>query len=252
LTRIVAIAGKGGTGKTTVSGLLIRYLQKSGRTPVLAVDADPDANLAGALGMTAEKTIGGAREDFFQSKGDIPAGIPKEAYLDVKLHETVVEGRDTDLLVMGRPEGAGCYCYINNSLRKYLEVLAKNYPYVIIDNEAGLEHLSRRTTQDVDVLLVVSDYSANGVRAAKRIAELADELHLRVGARYLIINGAPEALAPHFAEEVERAGIPVAGIVPVDDVLPQYEREEKPLTSVPDSSPAVQSIQQIAEKIFQH
>jgi CO dehydrogenase maturation factor len=251
LTKIVAIAGKGGTGKTTVSGLLIRCLQKSGRTPVLAVDADPDANLAGALGMTAEKTIGGAREDFFQSKGDIPAGIPKEAYLDVKLHETVVEGKDTDLLVMGRPEGAGCYCYINNSLRKYLEVLAKNYPYVIIDNEAGLEHLSRRTTQDVDVLLVVSDYSANGVRAAKRIAELADELQLRVGARYLIINGAPEELAPHFAEEVKRAGIPVAGIVPVDEMLPQYEREEKPLTLVPDSSPAVQSIQQIAEKIFQ-
>jgi CO dehydrogenase maturation factor len=250
LTKIVAIAGKGGTGKTTVSGLLIRYLQKSGRTPVLAVDADPDANLAGALGMTAEKTIGGAREDFFQSKGDIPAGIPKEAYLDVKLHETVVEGRDTDLLVMGRPEGAGCYCYINNSLRKYLEVLAKNYPYVIIDNEAGLEHLSRRTTQDVDVLLVVSDYSANGVRAAKRIAELADELKLRVGARYLIINGAPETLAAHFAEEVARAGMPVAGIVPSDELLPQYEREEKPLTSVPDSSPAVQSIQQIAEKIF--
>ena len=250
LTKIVAVAGKGGTGKTTVSGLLIRCLQASGRTPVLAVDADPDANLAGALGMTAEKTIGGAREDFFQSKGDIPAGIPKEAYLDVKLHETVVEGKNIDLLVMGRPEGAGCYCYINNSLRKYLEVLAKNYPYVIIDNEAGLEHLSRRTTQDVDVLLVVSDYSANGVRAAKRIGELADELQLRVGARHLIINGAPEILAQHFAEEVARTGIPVAGIVPVDEMLPQYEREEKPLTALPENSPAVQSIQQIAEKIF--
>jgi CO dehydrogenase maturation factor len=250
LTKIIAIAGKGGTGKTTVSGLLIRHLQQSGRTPVLAVDADPDANLAGALGMAAEKTIGGAREDFFQSKGDIPAGIPKEAYLEVKLHETVVEGKNTDLLVMGRPEGAGCYCYINNSLRKYLEVLAKNYPYVIIDNEAGLEHLSRRTTQDVDVLLVVSDYSANGVRAAKRIAELSDELQLRVGARYLIINGAPEKLAPHFAEEVARAGVPVAGIVPVDELLPQYELEEKPLTLLPDSSPAVQSIREIAAKIF--
>lgn len=250
MTKIVAVAGKGGTGKTTIAGLLVRYLQASGRTPVLAVDADPDANLAGALGMTAEKTIGGAREDFFQSKGDIPAGIPKEAYLEVKLHEAVVEGKNVDMLVMGRPEGAGCYCYINNSLRKYLEVLAKNYPYVIIDNEAGLEHLSRRTTQDVDILLVVSDYSANGVRAAKRIGELADELHLRVGARHLIINGAPATLAPHFAEEVERAGIPVAGIVPVDELLPQYEREEKPLTALPDSSAAVQSMQHIAQKLF--
>ena len=110
MSKIVAIAGKGGTGKTTVSGLLIRYLQSSGRKPVLAVDADPDANLAGALGMAADKTIGGAREDFFQSKLDLPAGMPKEAYLEVKLHETVVEGKDIDLLVMGRPEGAGCYC----------------------------------------------------------------------------------------------------------------------------------------------
>ncbi len=250
MSRIVAIAGKGGTGKTTIAGLLIRYLQNSGKTPVLAVDADPDANLDEALGMKAEKTIGGAREDFFQSKLEFPAGMPKEAYLDVKLHETVVEGKNIDMLVMGRPEGAGCYCYINNALRKYLEVLAKNYPYVIIDNEAGLEHLSRRTTQDVDVLLVVSDYSANGVRAAKRIGELADELQLRIGARYLIINGAPELLAQHFTQEVEQAGIPVIGLVPVDELLPQYERDEKPLTTLPDSSPAVQSIQHIAQRLF--
>ncbi len=250
MSKIVAIAGKGGTGKTTVSGLLIRYLQNSRRRPVLAVDADPDANLAGALGMAADKTIGGAREDFFQSKLDLPVGMPKEAYLEVKLHETIVEGRDIDLLVMGRPEGAGCYCYINNALRKYLEVLAKNYPYVIIDNEAGLEHLSRRTTQDVDILLVVADYSANGVRAAKRIGELADELQLRVGTRYLIINGAPEPLAAHFTEEVQKAGMPVIGVIPVDDLLPQFEREEKPLTTLPDVSPAVKSIEHIAQQLF--
>ncbi len=250
MSTIVAIAGKGGTGKTTVSGLLIRYLQKNRKTPILAVDADPDANLAGALGMQADKTIGGAREDFFQSKGDLPAGMPKEAYLEVKLHETVVEGPDIDLLVMGRPEGAGCYCYINNALRKYLEVLAKNYPYVIIDNEAGLEHLSRRTTQDVDVLLVVSDYSVNGIRAARRIGELADELQLRVGKRFLIINGAPEECAEHFVEEVKRTGMPVLGVIPADELLPQFERDEQPLIKLPDISPAVQAINSVAQQLF--
>ncbi len=247
---MVAIAGKGGTGKTTVCGLLIRYLRRSGKTPILAVDADPDANLAGTLGMRADKTIGGAREDFFHSKGELPPGMPKEAYLEVKLHETVVEGKDIDLLVMGRPEGAGCYCYINNALRKYLEILAKNYPYVIIDNEAGLEHLSRRTTQDVDVLLVVSDYSANGIRAARRIAELADELQLRVGKRFLVINGVPENRAEHFVEEVKKTGLPVIGVIPLDQLLPQFERDELPLIQLPDNSPAVQSIATIAQQLF--
>ncbi len=250
MSKIVAVAGKGGTGKTTVASLLIRYLQNSGKTPVLAVDADPDANLAEMLGMKAEKTIGGAREDFFASKLELPAGMPKEAYLEVKLHEVIVEGKHIDLLVMGRPEGSGCYCYINNALRKYLEVLAKNYPYVIIDNEAGLEHLSRRTTQDVDILLIVSDYSSNGVRAAKRIKELAEELKLRVGKQYLMVNGAPESLSAHFTEEVEKAGVPMLGSVPQDDLIPRFEIEEKPLTSLPDNSAAVVAVQQMAQKLF--
>ncbi len=162
MSKVVAIAGKGGTGKTTVAALLIRYLLRTGKVPVLAVDADADTNLPDALGIAAGKTIGTigkAREQFFQQKGEVPAGMPKEAYLELKLNQVLVETKDIDLLVMGRPEGAGCYCYINNVLRKYLDVLGKNYPFVIVDNEAGLEHLSRRTTQDVHHLLMVSEYS---------------------------------------------------------------------------------------------
>lgn len=250
MSKILAIAGKGGTGKTTIAGLLIRYLRQHEKTPILAVDADADANLAETIGMAAEKTIGGAREDFFESKLDLPAGVPKEAYLELKLHEVLVEAKDIDLLVMGRAEGPGCYCYINNVLRKNLELLAKNYPYVIIDNEAGLEHLSRRTTQDVDILLVVSNYSLNGIRASLRIRELAEELKLRVQEFFLIINEAPKSLAPHFLTEVERTQLPLLGIVPVDELLSQYEIEKKPLLELPDSSPAVSSINQMGQKLF--
>jgi CO dehydrogenase maturation factor len=249
----VAIAGKGGTGKTTVCGLLIRYLNQHGKTPLLAVDADADSNLPEALGLAGAKTlgtIGRARQNFFDSKGDIPAGMPKEAYLDLKLNEVIIESKDIDLLVMGRPEGSGCYCYINNILRKHLEVLGKNYPYVIIDNEAGLEHLSRRTTQDIDFLIVVSDYSLNGLRAAVRVKELAEEMKLDVKAVYLIVNNAPESISPQFAEEVKKTGLQLLGFVPTDSIVPQYDIEKKPLIGLPESSPVVVAMDRIARKVF--
>ena len=143
MSNVIAIAGKGGTGKTTVAGLLIRQLVKNNKGPILAVDADPDTNLPAALDMCAEKTlatIGSTREDFFINRDQVPAGVPKETWLEMQLAQALVESKDIDLMVMGRPEGPGCYCYINNMLRKYLETLGKNYPYVVIDNEAGLEH----------------------------------------------------------------------------------------------------------------
>jgi CO dehydrogenase maturation factor len=253
LSTVVAIAGKGGTGKTTVCGLLIRYLNQHGKTPLLAVDADADSNLPEALGLAGAKTlgtIGRARQNFFDSKGDIPAGMPKEAYLDLKLNEVIIESKDIDLLVMGRPEGSGCYCYINNILRKHLEVLGKNYPYVIIDNEAGLEHLSRRTTQDIDFLIVVSDYSLNGLRAAVRVKDLAEEMKLDVKAVYLIVNNAPESISPQFTEEVEKTGLQLLGFVPTDSIVPQYDIEKKPLIGLPESSPVVVAMDRIARKVF--
>ena len=253
MSTVVAVTGKGGTGKTTVSGLLIRYLTHNGKRPVLAVDADPDSNLPEALGMAGDRTlgtIGRARQEFFDSKGDVPAGMPKEAFLELRLNQILVESKDIDLLVMGRPEGSGCYCYINNILRKYLEMLGKNYPFVIIDNEAGLEHLSRRTAQDIDHLVVVSDYSLNGLRAAVRIKELAEEMKLCVTTCSLIVNCAPQDVSPRFIEEIEKTGMPLLGFVPENASVPEYDIEEKALTSLPDESPVVAAVCDIAQKLF--
>ncbi len=253
MSTIIAVAGKGGTGKTTVLALLTGYLLKKGKRPILAVDADADANLADALGLSGDRslsTIGKAREDFFQTKGEVPSGMPKDAYFELKLNEVLIESRDIDLLIMGRPEGVGCYCFINNILRKYLETLGKNYPYVVIDNEAGLEHLSRRTTNDVDCLLIVSDYSLNGLRAAARIRNLAQDLKLNVKRFYLIINNAPSVLSEQFLHELGKLDIEVAGCVPEDTLVPQYDIEKKALLVLPEDDPAVVSMEKIARKIL--
>jgi CO dehydrogenase maturation factor len=224
-----------------------------GRRPVLAVDADADANLADAVGLSCDSslsTVGSAREDFFQSKGEVPAGVPKEAYLELKLNEVLIESRDIDLLIMGRPEGAGCYCFINNILRKYLEALGGNYPYVVIDNEAGLEHLSRRTTNDVDCLLIVSDYSLNGLRAAARIQRLALELQLKVKKFFLIINNAPSEPSEQFMHELRCLDIVVLGFVPEDSLIPRYDIEKKALLLLPEDDSAVVAMMKIAEKMM--
>jgi CO dehydrogenase maturation factor len=253
VSSIIAVAGKGGTGKTTISGLLIRYLLKNGKRPILAVDADADANLADALGLSADRslsTIGKAREDFFQTKGSVPAGMPKEAYFELKLNEVLIESRDIDLLIMGRPEGVGCYCFINNILRKYLESLGKNYPYVVIDNEAGLEHLSRRTTDDVDHLLVVADYSLNGLRAAARIKQLAVEVKLKVKQLSVIVNNAPAEPSQQFLHELAKLHIDVLGFIPEDSLVPQYDIEGRSLVDLPDSSPAASAFDFFAKRII--
>ena len=252
MSKVIAVAGKGGTGKTTFAALLIRHLVKTGNRPILAVDADADANLADALGLVSSRalsTIGKAREDFFQARGEVPAGMPKEAFLELRLNEVLIESRDMDLLIMGRPEGSGCYCFINNILRKYLEALGKNYPFVVIDNEAGLEHLSRRTTDDVDYLIVVSDYSLNGLRAGARIKQLAVELKLKVKQFYLIINNAPAEPSAQFLREVEKVGIDVLGFVPEDSLVPQYDIEGRMLLDLPDTDPAAAAVSEIARKI---
>jgi CO dehydrogenase maturation factor len=251
MSRVIAIAGKGGTGKTTIAGLIIRYLRRSGNTPILAVDADPDSNLPQAIGLGGEKsisTIGRARQEFFVSKGAVPAGVPKEAYLELRLNEALVETAEVDLLVMGRPEGAGCYCYINNVLRSFLESLGRNYPYVVIDNEAGLEHLSRRTAQQIDYLIVVSDYSINGLRAAGRIRELSEELGLEIGRRFLVINRVPGELSASFRKQADQQGLDLLGVVPLDEGINEGELAGRSVIDLPDENRAVRAVHDFMHK----
>jgi CO dehydrogenase maturation factor len=244
------MAGKGGTGKTTLSALIIRYLMANGHGPVLAVDADPNANLADALGLQAEKNIGTSREDFSETKAKLPAGMTKETYLEMKIHEALVESQGLDLLVMGRPEGPGCYCYANNILRRHIDLLAKNYPFVVMDNEAGMEHLSRRTTQGVDHLLFLSDYSIKGIRTVGKIRDLIAELRLSVKKRYLVLDRAPVELDPVFQEEIQRQGVELLGTVPQDNLIVEYDLQGKSLLDLPDEAPAVRGVAGMMEKMI--
>ena len=248
--KVIAMAGKGGTGKTTLSALIVRYLQRKGLGPILAVDADPSSNLVDALGLPVKQSLGTAREDFFETKGKLPPGMTKETYLEMKLHEILVESQGLDLLVMGRPEGPGCYCYANNILRRHLDMLIKNYPFIVMDNEAGMEHLSRRTTQGVDYLLFLSDHSIKGIRTVGKIRELIDELKLSVREKHLVVDRAPEKLDSGFSQEVEKQGMDLLGMVPVDPFISEYELRGKPLLDLPDESPAVQVVAGMMEKMI--
>jgi len=185
MTYSVALAGKGGTGKTTMAGLLIKYLVEKGKKPVLAVDADANANLNEVLGLEVTETIGDARE---QMRTNVDVGMTKDVFMEMKLQQAVVESEGYDLIVMGRPEGTGCYCAANTLLTQYLEKLIDNYPYIVMDNEAGMEHISRLTTNNIDLLIAVSDASRRGIQAASRIIHLSEELHLNIGQKVLVVN----------------------------------------------------------------
>ena len=186
----IALAGKGGTGKTTLAGLLIKYLVKKGKEPILAVDADSNANLNEVLGLNINDTLGDAREDM--KKGNVPSGMTKDVFISMKLEQSIVEADGFDLVIMGQPEGKGCYCAANTLLTGFLEKLTDNYPYIVMDNEAGMEHISRLTTKNVDILLIVSDSSRRGLQAAVRIEALAKCLNIVVGKSYLVINQTKE------------------------------------------------------------
>jgi CO dehydrogenase maturation factor len=238
----IAVAGKGGCGKTSITALVIRYLKKNGKTPILAVDADPNANLGESLGLKVPQTIGRILDDFQHEKISIPPGMTKEAYLDYKLNETLVESQGLDLITMGRGQGPECYCYPNTVLKKFIDGLSDSYAYVVMDNEAGMEHLSRKTTEDVDVLLLVSNHSVKGVRAISRILELADELKLHVKKKYILINMVPDKLDPLVADELKLLGLKADIIIPEDKTLYRHDLEQKPLMEMPDNSPAVQAV----------
>ncbi|UCF91708.1 MAG: AAA family ATPase [Desulfobacterales bacterium] len=243
----IALAGKGGTGKTTLAGMLIKYLVKKAKTPVLAVDADCNANLNEVLGLEIKDTLGNAREEM--KKGQVPSGMTKDIFMEMKLEQAVIEADGFDLIVMGQPEGAGCYCAANSLLTGFLERLADNYPYIVMDNEAGMEHISRLTTKNVDILLIVSDPSRRGLQAAVRIDELARCLNIGVGKSYVVINQVKEAPSDQALQMIATGGLELAGTVPEDRVIYEYDFSGRPTIDLPEDSRSVVAAFEIFDKI---
>ena len=244
----IALAGKGGTGKTTVAGMLVKYLEKNGKSPILAVDADSNANLNEVLGLTVSDTLGNAREEM--KKGDVPSGMTKDVFMSMKLEQAVVEAKGYDLVVMGQPEGSGCYCAANTLLTAFLEKLRDNYPYIVIDNEAGMEHISRLTTSNVDILLIVSDTSRRGLQAAIRINELSKDLNVGVGKSYLVVNQVKNGLSEEVLKIIKEANLEFAGTIPEDDMVYEYDLKGQPTIEMPEESTSLTSVFKIFDEII--
>jgi CO dehydrogenase maturation factor len=243
----IALAGKGGTGKTTVATMVIRYLLHKGLTPVLAVDADANANLNEMLGVEVLKTLGDARETM---KASVPTGMTKETFMEYKVQEALIESEGFDLIVMGRPEGSGCYCYANTLLTKYLDILLKNYRAAVVDNEAGLEHISRLTTRDVDLMLVVTDPTKRGVLTAERIRDLTQELSLNIGGLKVVVNRSPGELDAKLESEIRARGLELAGVIPADENVGEFDLEGRTLFDLPSESPALVALYEIMDSIL--
>jgi CO dehydrogenase maturation factor len=245
LSFTIAVSGKGGTGKTTLAGMILRYLLDRGKGPILVVDADSNANLHEVLGVEVRSTIGESRE---LMKKEVPTGMTKDVWFEYQVQQSLVEATGFDLIVMGRPEGPGCYCAANTLARKCLDLLTGNYRYIVIDNEAGMEHFSRLTTRDVDLLFMVSDPSRRGIATASRIRELIHQLDLHVAREVLVINRVPGHLDPEAMEEARRQGLELGGTIPVDEEIYRYDLEGKPTFKLPRESTSVQAARRIFEK----
>ena len=245
----IALAGKGGTGKTTLAGLLIKYLVKTDRTPILAVDADSNANLNEVCGLEVTDTLGNAREEM--RKGIVPSGMTKDIFMNMKLQQAVVEDDGFDLIVMGRPEGPGCYCAANTLLTGFLEKLTGNYPYIVMDNEAGMEHISRLTTNNVDILLITSDTSRRALQAAIRINDLAKDLNIGVSKSYLIINQVKETPSDTILNIIKEKGLELAGTIPEDNEVYEYDLTGRPTIELPEDNTAVLAAYEIFDKIIE-
>ena len=247
MTYSIGMAGKGGTGKTTLAGLLIKYLVKKGKTPVLAVDADANANLNEVLGLEVEETLGEAREEM---KKGVAMGMTKNVFMEMKLEQAVVESNNFDLVVMGRPEGAGCYCAANTLLTQYLDRLIDNYAYVVIDNEAGMEHISRLTTNNIDLLIIVSDASKRGIHSAARILELTNELGLKIDRKVFVVNQVKEGLRENIEKIVHEYPLDLVGIIPEDVQVHDFDLSGRPTIELDEASKALQASFEIFDKII--
>jgi len=248
----IAVAGKGGTGKTTITALVLRYLLKTKNKSVLAVDADPNSCLNEALGVNVHATIGTLREDSLQtirSGSERPGGMSMEQLFDYQVHQSLIESKGFDLMVMGRPEGPGCYCAANNIIRKYTDKLSAEYPYVVIDNEAGMEHLSRRTTHTVNLLLIISDPAVRGIETANRIERLIDELQLEIEKHVIIVNKVTGDEVNILQQTAKRSGLQIKGFVPHDNFIFEFDLHRKPVLSLPDDSKAVRAFYSILDSL---
>jgi len=249
--QVISVSGKGGTGKTTLTALLLKYLIQRSDEPVLVVDADPATNLPEVLGVKIGKTVGMVTDDLKKriANGAIPPMVSKEGMLEAWVFETLIETDRFDLLAMGRSEGEGCYCYVNSVLTKILDTLTSNYTHTLMDMEAGLEHLSRRTDQNVDTMLVTTDPSKMGLETARRIKDLAKEVHINVGHLYLVGNQFPEEMEQVLQQSAEKIGLEFAGIIPPDADIASYNMLGKSLLELPEDAPSYRAAIRIAEKI---
>ena len=251
---VIAMAGKGGVGKTTLCGLLIQYLCEQKKGPILAVDADANSNLNEVLGVEVETTLGDVREEIAQAElakvSPIPKGMSKADYAEIMFQRCLIEDDDFDLLVMGRTQGKGCYCFVNGLLQSQLQKLVPNYKYMVVDNEAGMEHISRGILPKVDTIILVSDCSRRGVQAAGRIAELTRECDMKPKTMGLIVNRAPGGkLNQGTMEEIEKQGLTLLGVVPHDDQVYEYDCDGKPTVNLPDDSPVRVALNEIIKKL---
>ena len=261
MTTTIALAGKGGTGKTTVSAMIIKYLINKGKSPILAIDADPSANLNMVLGVDLEYTVGGIREGMLQqvkesqnvggaARGSIAGGMSKHDYLDYEVRSSIEEGDHFDLIAMGRPEGQGCYCAVNHNLREVVDSISKSYRWVVIDNEAGMEHLSRRTTRDVNHMLMVSDPTQRGIIATERIAKMIPDLNINVENIHLILNRVMGDIPAPLMEKIDEMDVNFLGAVPANQDLMEFEFSGRPLVELGDESPVYQAVAEMMEKII--
>ena len=251
MSKVIAMAGKGGTGKTTISALLINYLRKKGMTPVLAVDADSNANLNELLGVEVEITIGQVRKEL---KEDMPPGMTRDQFMEMKVHQALIEETGFDLLVMGQPDGPGCYCAANQYLAMTMDHLAGNYPVIVVDNEAGMEHLSRMNLRDIDLLMVTSDPSARGIMTAKRISDLTAPLGINIKKQCLVVNRAPDPapdeLRKKIDEAVAQSGLELGGMIPASPELVNQELSGESYLKLDESVPAVKTAFEIFDRII--
>jgi CO dehydrogenase maturation factor len=261
MTTTIALAGKGGVGKTTIAAMLVKYLSQSQDGAILAIDADPSSNLNMVLGLDLDWTVGDIREDMLSqvknsltaggaAMGALPGGVSKREYLDYQVRNSLAEGARYDLIAMGRSEGPGCYCAVNHNLREVVDAMSRNYRYVVIDNEAGMEHLSRRTTRDVQHLLVVSDPTQRGLVAAQRIAGFRDELDIDIENAYLILNRVNGPLPAELEEFIEKLDIPLLGLVPADAELASFEFSGRPLVDLGDDSPVYSKVAEMMREML--